>query len=124
MTRTKRLFSHILKLLSVMTVATIIFTAGAPAKAQAILGNWQTASGTLARISKCGASFCITLRSGKHKGKRIGRLNGKGTSYSGTITDPNSGKVYNGSASVNGRSMALSGCVLRLFCRSQTWTRR
>ncbi|MGE3644759.1 MAG: DUF2147 domain-containing protein [Beijerinckiaceae bacterium] len=95
------------------------------AYAQAIAGNWRTQSGETARIAKCGAAYCITLRSGKHKGRTIGRMRGSGSSYSGSITDPNNNKTYNGKASVSGSSMSLSGCVLGgLFCRSQTWTKR
>ena len=48
----------------------------------------------------------------------------KGASYSGTVTDPNNGKVYTCKASVRASSMSLSGCVLGFLCKSETWTRR
>ncbi len=95
------------------------------AQAQAIAGSWRTQSAETARIAKCGSAYCITLVSGKHKGRRIGRMSGAGNAYSGSITDPANNKTYSGKANVNGRSMAMSGCVLGgLFCRSQTWTKR
>ncbi|MEL6752350.1 MAG: DUF2147 domain-containing protein, partial [Pseudomonadota bacterium] len=54
--------------------------------AEPIVGNWRTQSGETAAIAKCGSAFCITLRSGKYSGKRIGRVSGSGAKYSGTIT--------------------------------------
>ena len=113
-----------LRLAGIAAAATCFAAIATPVLAQSILGNWRTKSGALARISSCGAAYCITLRSGKHKGKRIGRLTGKGASYSGTVTDPNNGKVYTGKASVRAGSMSLSGCVLGFLCKSETWTRR
>lgn len=96
-----------------------------PAAAQSIAGNWRTKSGEIARIAKCGGAWCITLRTGKHRGKRIGRFTKAGAGYAGTITDPGNNKTYNGKATVTGRSMSLSGCVFGgMFCRSQVWTKR
>lgn len=91
--------------------------------AEPIEGNWKTASGATAAIAKCGGSFCITLKSGKHSGKQIGKLDGAGADYSGEITDPDNDKTYSGSAGVSGSSLKLKGCVLKVLCRSQTWTR-
>lgn len=92
--------------------------------AQAISGTWRTQSGETAAISKCGGSYCVTLRSGKYSGKRIGRMTGSGNSYSGTITDPTNDKTYSGTARVSGASMKMRGCALKVFCRTQTWKRK
>jgi uncharacterized protein (DUF2147 family) len=116
--------SAFLRLAGIAAAGTCLAAIATPVLAQSILGNWRTKSGAVARIAPCGAAYCITLRSGKHKGKRIGRLTGKGASYSGTVTDPNNGKVYTGKASVRASSMSLSGCVLGFLCKSETWTRR
>ena len=109
--------------LTVMCAA-LMFAGTSFVHAQAIAGNWRTAKGAIASIAKCGPTFCITLKSGKFKGRSIGKMSGSGASYKGTITDPEKNKTYSGTASVKGRSLLLSGCVMGIFCRSQTWSRR
>lgn len=94
------------------------------AMADPIEGNWRTQSGETAAIASCGGAYCITLKSGKHSGKRIGKMSGSGGNYSGTITDPADDKTYSGSATVAGASMKLKGCALKIFCKTQTWTKR
>lgn len=94
------------------------------AHAAPIEGNWRTQEGSNARISSCGGSYCIKLTSGKHAGKRIGRVSGSGSKYSGEVTNPNDGKTYSGSATVSGNTLKLRGCVARVLCRTQTWARR
>ncbi len=91
--------------------------------AEPIEGNWKTASGETAVIGKCGGAFCVTLKTGKHAGKQIGRLSGQDGEYSGQITDPAEDKTYSGSGSVSGNSLKMKGCVLKILCKSQTWTR-
>lgn len=109
----------------IMTIAAALMLSGNLAfAAEAIEGNWKTASGETAVIGPCGGAFCVTLKTGKHAGKQIGKLSGKGNSYSGEITDPANDKTYSGSASLSGDQLTLQGCVLKLLCRSQTWTRR
>ncbi|WP_026612718.1 DUF2147 domain-containing protein [Ensifer aridi] len=111
-------------------IRTLFFTAalafaatGAMHAAEPIVGDWKTASGATAEIAPCGGAFCITLKTGKHAGKRIGSLSGMGGSYSGEITDPESDKTYSGSGSVSGNSLKMKGSVLKVLCKSQTWTR-
>lgn len=95
-----------------------------PALADPIEGNWRTQSGETAAISSCGGGFCITLKTGAHAGKQIGKMNAKGSSkYTGSITDPSDDKTYSGSATLNGASMKMTGCALKIFCKSQTWNR-
>ena len=65
----------------------------------------------------------MTLKSGKHNGKQIGKLAGSGDSYTGEITDPETDKTYSGSGAVSGNSLKMKGCVLAVLCKSQTWTR-
>jgi uncharacterized protein (DUF2147 family) len=95
----------------------------APALADAIEGNWKTKSGETAAIASCGGAYCVTLKTGKYAGKRIGKMTGSGGSYSGTITDPANDKTYSGSASISGRTMKMKGCVLSILCRSENWTK-
>ena len=105
-------------------LAALIVGAGAASAAEPVVGSWRTASGEVAKIAPCGGAYCITLQSGKFKGRQIGRMSGSGGSYSGEITDPAADKTYAGSAKVTGASMKLTGCALKIFCKSQTWTRR
>jgi uncharacterized protein (DUF2147 family) len=73
------------------TVAALLaanFAVTAPAFAAGIEGNWRTQSGGTAAIAKCGAAYCITLKTGAHSGKRIGKFTGSGNKFKGKITDP------------------------------------
>lgn len=105
-------------------VAAMMLLAGA-AYADPIEGNWKTASGATAVIANCGGAFCITLKSGQHAGKRIGKMQTNGANkYSGEITDPADDKTYSGKATLSGSSLNMKGCVLGgLICRGQTWTK-
>ncbi len=103
-----------------LAIAASVAMTGA-ALADPIEGNWRTQSGETAAIGKCGGAYCITLKTGDHAGKRIGRLAGGDGNYSGTITDPDDDKEYSGSASVSGSNMRLKGCALKIFCKTQNW---
>jgi uncharacterized protein (DUF2147 family) len=106
-----------------MALAATMLLAGA-AFADPIEGNWKTQSGETAAIGGCGGGFCITLKTGKHSGKQIGKLSASGGNYTGQITDPATDKTYKGKASISGSSMKMSGCVLGgLICKNQTWTK-
>lgn len=104
-------------------LAGLLLGATSVVAAEPIEGNWKTASGETAIIAKCSGGFCVTLKTGAHAGKQIGRMAGKGDEYSGEITDPANDKTYSGSGSVTGNSLKMKGCVLKVLCKSQTWTR-
>jgi uncharacterized protein (DUF2147 family) len=108
---------RILAITFFMTAATTALAA------EPIEGSWKTASGETATIAACGDSFCVTLKTGKHAGKRIGRMQGSGNDYSGEITDPSEDKTYSGYGTVSGKALKMKGCVMSIFCKSQTWTR-
>ncbi|HTV68887.1 MAG TPA: DUF2147 domain-containing protein [Rhizobiaceae bacterium] len=112
-----------LRRVSVALAATLIF-AGA-ALADPIEGNWTTDSGETAAITG-GGPFRITLKTGKHAGKRIGSMSKTAENkYAGDITDPANDKTYSGKATLSGNSLKMSGCVLGgLICRSQNWQRQ
>ncbi len=104
--------------------AMLLAFAGQAVAAEPIEGDWKTLVGDTARIAPCnGDSFCITLVNGKFQGKQIGTLKGGAGSYTGQITDPKDNKTYEGSAVVTGNALKLTGCVLKIFCKSQVWTR-
>lgn len=102
-------------------VALIFVMVSGSALADPIEGNWRTAAGSTAAIAPCGSEFCIRLTSGTHSGKAIGRMKASGSGYSGTVTDPAEDKTYSGSATISGSTLKLTGCALKIFCRSQTW---
>jgi uncharacterized protein (DUF2147 family) len=52
-------------------------------RAEPIVGNRKTAVGPTATIGPCGGGYCITLKTGKHGGERIGAFNGKDGHCSG-----------------------------------------
>ena len=107
-----------------VAILALSLTIGTPAlAADSIVGNWKTQSGETAGISKCGSAFCLTVKTGKYAGKRIGRMTGKNGSYSGTIVDPSDSKEYSGSAKVSGSKMKLRGCALKIFCKTQNWSK-
>ena len=112
-----------LKLLTGSILAAGMISASPLQAADPIEGTWKTESGETAGIGPCGGAFCITLKTGQYAGQRIGRMSGSGSSYSGTITDPSDGKEYSGSAKVNGGSLKLKGCALKIFCKTQNWTK-
>lgn len=107
-----------------LAVAATMLLAGT-AYADPIEGNWKTASGETAAIANCGGAFCITLKSGKFAGKRIGKMEANGSNkYSGEITDPADDKTYSGKATLSGASLNMKGCVLGgLICKGQTWSK-
>ncbi len=107
-----------------LCLVAVVLAAASPALAgQGIDGRWKTAAGTTADIAPCPDGYCITLKTGKFAGRTIGRLKPDAGRYVGTITDPNDDKTYAGSAEVAGDKLKLQGCVFKVFCRSQTWTR-
>ncbi|TPW29945.1 DUF2147 domain-containing protein [Pararhizobium mangrovi] len=97
---------------------------GPSAAAANITGLWKSERGVLARVAECGDAFCVTIVSGKFHGRTIGRFDGDNGSYEGRITDPNTDRHYAGSARVEGTSMIVRGCALKVFCKSQVWTKQ
>ena len=89
-----------------------------------INGNWRTEAGETAAITGNGP-FTVTLKTGKHAGKRIGTMNAQGDGkYTGKITDPADDKTYSGKATLTGNSLKMSGCVFGgLICRGENWQR-
>lgn len=108
----------------VLGAMALLLTTGV-ALADPIEGRWKTRSGNTAEIAACGGAYCITLKTGEHAGKQIGRFEAQGNgAYTGTVTDPNKDKTYKGKGTLKGTSFTMGGCVLGgLICRNETWTR-
>ena len=110
---------------SIMLATAAMAMMAGSAYADNIVGNWRTDSGETAQIAAAGSGFAITLRTGKHKGKRIGQMSSAGNGkYKGTITDPADDKTYSGNATLSGNSLAMQGCVAVVFCKTQNWKRQ
>lgn len=109
---------------------TLVFTLGlltcvvsGAAASEPIEGDWKNGPVEIIAIKPCGGDFCLTMTTGEFAGKQIGKLSGKGADYSGEVTDPEDNKTYSGYGTVNGNSLKLKGCALKIFCKSVTWTR-
>lgn len=111
-----------LRMISMAAAATVMMAG--MAFADPIEGNWKTQSGETAAIGSCGGAYCITLKTGKHAGKSIGKMNASGGGkYAGSITDPADDKTYKGSATLAGSSLKMRGCVLAVLCKTQNWSK-
>jgi uncharacterized protein (DUF2147 family) len=98
--------------------------AGAAVAAEPIEGTWKRSNGTLIRYAPSGGQFCGTVMTGEYKGKSIGCMAGSGASYKGKVNKLDEGKTYSGSATVNGKTMKLSGCVAMVLCKTETLARQ
>lgn len=111
-----------LRKLVVAAATALMFSTGA-AFSDDINGNWRTDSGETAAITG-GGPFTITLKTGKHAGKRIGTFSASGGGkYKGKITDPSDDKTYSGNATLSGNTLKMQGCVLAVLCKTQNWKR-
>lgn len=105
--------------------AASLILAGPAFAAQPIEGSWKRSNGTVIRYAATGGNqFCGTVMTGEYKGQSIGCMSGSGNSYKGKVNKLDEGKTYSGSATVNGNSMKLSGCVAMVLCKTETLTRQ
>lgn len=99
----------------------------APAvSAGGIEGVWKTESGEQAQLYGCGKAVCVRLLTGEFKGEVLSQdlVDDGSGQLAGTIRDPSDDKVYAGYAKLAGpQTMKLQGCALKIFCKTQTWTR-
>ncbi len=91
-------------------------------------GMWKRSAangGTLIQIAKCGGSYCTTVRSGDFNGQRSGKFAKSGSGYAGEITDLKKKKTYTGTLVMQGATkLKMTGCALKIFCKSETWTKQ
>jgi uncharacterized protein (DUF2147 family) len=106
-------------------------------------GQWLSESGqTRVEIAPCGGAFCGTIVWVAEDTGDIHNpdpaLQGRsligipmifdmvpdGDRYRGSLYNYTNGKTYSGTLEVmDENTLELEGCVMGLFCRSQTWTR-
>jgi uncharacterized protein (DUF2147 family) len=139
--------------LSTIALATVGPNMIVPAFAADPLGIWYTADrDSKVRIINCGGALCGALiwlkepidpATGRPKTDKnnadaskqhrpllgvqivLGmRPSGTPNQWNGQVYNAQDGKTYTGSFTVTGPNTAeLKGCVLSVFCKSQTWTR-
>jgi uncharacterized protein (DUF2147 family) len=111
-------------------------------------GVWKTPRGATIRVERCGAALCGRIASlprfadnprgldlnNKDKAKRgqtlvglpmlTGFAGGPPQWTGGSVYNPEDGRTYSGRIElVDAGTLKLTGCALRVFCRSQVWTR-
>ena len=113
------------------------------ARAADLSGLWLTETGaSRVRVAACGTGYCGTLAS--VPGKALDAHNpdpalrtrsvvgvqifeaqrADGSGFAGSLYNPNDGKTYSGTMRLTDpNALEVSGCVLSVFCRRQTWTR-
>ncbi|HEY9055700.1 MAG TPA: DUF2147 domain-containing protein [Aurantimonas sp.] len=107
-------------LLALTTIAAIT---SPTLSAEPIVGKWRAPGGGIVRVSSCGDAYCAQVITGEHKGKAVGQMTGAGQEYTGTVTDPREDRTYSGKARVEGGQLELTGCALKIFCKTQIWVR-
>ena len=110
-----------------LAVALLAAGLSGPAQAAAgVEGVWRTESGEQAQMYACGKAICVKLLTGDFKDTMLSQdlaEDGAGV-WSGSLFNPGDGKTYAGSATLAGdSSLKLKGCALKIFCKTQTWTR-
>ncbi|MCJ2069543.1 DUF2147 domain-containing protein [Methylobacterium sp. J-030] len=133
--------SRLVRLTALGTLA--LGAVGRPAWAADPAGLWLTETGSSRiRIAPCGGGYCGTIVSAP--GKALDAKNPDpalrtrsvvgvqildarqqdGSGYSGSLYNPNDGKTYSGSMRLTALdTLEVSGCVMRVFCKRQSWTR-
>jgi uncharacterized protein (DUF2147 family) len=134
-----------MKTLMLAGLVTMSLAAGAaPAMAQDPSGTWLSQSGdTRVRIARCGSAYCGTIVAVRNNLKdennpnpalrtrslvgvqMISGLQSSGEgAWSGSLYNYTDGKTYSGKMRlVSPAALELSGYVMGVICRSQTWSR-
>ncbi len=91
-------------------------------------GMWKRSAengGTLIEIAECDGSFCTIVRSGEYIDQSSGKFDKKAGGYAGKITDLATDKTYSGTLAMQGADkLEMKGCVLKIFCKSEVWTKQ
>jgi uncharacterized protein (DUF2147 family) len=118
--------------------AAALLASAVMALADPVEGTWKTEvdDGHYAHIQirMCKTTICGVIKeafdaNGPVESKNIGKLlvwemeaQGDGTYKNGKIWQPSTDKVYKSKMTLDGTSLAVSGCVGPI-CKKQTWTR-
>jgi uncharacterized protein (DUF2147 family) len=106
-------------------------------------GIWLTETGdSKVRLARCGGGYCGTIVSTSGKGldqnnpdpslrtrsvvgvQIVNATSATVDGFAGTLYNPKDGKTYSGSLKMTGpATVEVSGCVMSVFCKRQTWKR-
>jgi uncharacterized protein (DUF2147 family) len=140
-----------MKITSFFAAATLVVLGAAPALTSAAPGTWAMQNGKVTvSVTDCGSALCgriVALKEpiSKIDGKpKIDRENPNpslrarpliglsilvnmkaagGGKWQGAIYNPDDGRTYSGSVKLDGPVMKVQGCVLNLFCKTNTFVR-
>ncbi len=120
--------------LTTIALGTMSATASASVAGDLAGTKWKTKGGkSIVQFSSNGKSATVKkilkgnpnakAKNGKKiKGMRIlWGINSAGKN--GKVYDPEGGKTYSGSVTLSGNKLKLKGCAMKVFCKSQTWTK-
>jgi len=93
------------------------------ASANEILGQWETESGDIAKITLCEESFCIEMTTGKFTGKLLAKLQYEGDAYKGIVYNPAGDNEFASTAALSLDTLELKACPVAFFCKTQKWER-
>ena len=114
----------------VLTMAVAVgalVVAGTAEAASPVGKSYRSDSGRIIKVFNCGGGLGMRIAKAKKKanvGKRImcGAKKTGANKWSGTILNVDDNKKYTGSATLKGKTLAVSGCVLGgLICSTQNW---
>ena len=131
------------------TLLLVLATTPSSARAQGIVGNWRTSTGSVVQVYACSGAICLRvlaiektapgtvdennpdprLRSRSLCGLQIGSgfqpKDGGQSAETGQIYDPKNGKTYSASLAIDGADhLKLRGYMgVKLFGRTEEWTR-
>ena len=104
-----------------------------PALAEGATGTWLRETGAARiRISPCGGALCgtvIWLKDPNGPGKvgqqvLVDMKPSAANEWRGTAFNPEDGKTYSGTMSLNGAHLTTAGCALAgLICKTVNWQR-
>ncbi|MGH6855892.1 MAG: DUF2147 domain-containing protein [Aestuariivirga sp.] len=141
-----------MKLTKLFGAASIVLLLGAaPSLASEAPGTWAMQNGKVTvNVTDCGSDLCGTIVSLKEP---ISKIDGKpkidrenpdpalrerpliglsilvsmkaagDNQWQGAIYNPDDGKTYTGTVLLDGGTMQVQGCVLKLFCKTNTFVR-
>ena len=123
-----------------LTLAAILALAATASHAGGISGIFQTQANDdghigMVQFYDCGGKYCGKLvKSFDQAGKEISSPNagknivagmsddGDGKFSGGTIWDPGADKTYKSKMVLEGKTLNVTGCIVRPLCKTQTWT--
>lgn len=140
-----------MKITSLLGAASVLVLGAGAALASNAPGTWSMQNGKVTvNVTDCGSGLCGTIVAlkepiSKIDGKpKIDRENpdpslrqrpliglsilvgmkaaGEGE-WTGAIYNPDDGKTYSGTVKLDGGTMKVQGCVLKLFCKTNTFVR-